>query len=239
MGIDLSFSDKSLIKSKYALCRKYMKKVIKVYKDGSKSNEWDNLGYEEQNKICAKCPICPIEDTNCYVRFSNYPSMASFRTGFIIVIAWAKFKYSKPEKDNLFSGFVDKAGYEYVKDLIKYCEGAKLNKGAEALCNTVMDTLKNMDFDKISGGKIPQMDIPWIDEVISKLIYREKNYTKKEIKKVLPLIEKVVELASNIMWDLESKELRNQVQVFKVRMEALLTMLRIAKRYDLEIYVSY
>jgi hypothetical protein len=217
----------------------------KVGEDNWYSAWWQN-SYERQQKICKPCPIRPLDETNCYIRFSNYPGMNGFRQGFALTTLYANTIDEKRMRDAWFSfPYVDRTKGELPKDkigqLMEICEGTPVNKGGEGVFNHVVDMLESLKPNDMvcDAGKIENTDLPFIDKFISKYIYREKPYSVDETRSLLPYVETLQEVADWAIWDANNKDIRTGIIGFKDRISSLTNALKIADKYQLEVHMSY
>ncbi len=207
---------------------------------------WWQLPYEKHEQICKPCPIRPLDETNCYIRFSNYPGMNGFRQGFMLTVLYAETIDEQKLKEAFFSfPYVDKTKGELPKDkigqLIEVCEGTPINKGAERMFNTVVDMLDKVKPEEMesSAEKIDMLDVPFVDEFISKYIYRDDPYSMQETRSLLPYVETLQELADWAIWDTDHRGTRTRVIAFKERIDDFVKALKIADKYGLEVFMSY
>jgi len=207
---------------------------------------WWNLPYEKHQTICKPCPIRPLDEDNCYIRFSNYPGMNSFRIGFLFTIAYAATFDEQKMKDALFCfPHIDRRKGELPKDkieeLYEMIEGTPINRGAELMFNAVLDMVESVKPPEVESNaqKIIIEDTPFVDEFVSKFIYREEPYSLEETRKVLPYFETIQELADWAIWETDHGGARSKILGFKERFDNLVKALRIADKYNLEVYVSY
>lgn len=217
----------------------------KVGEDNWYSAWWQN-SYKQQQRICRPCPIRPLDETNCYIRFSSYPGMNSFRQGFLLTTLYANTIDEDRMKEAWFSfPHVDRTKGELPKNKIeqlKYiCEGTSVNKGGERLFNHVVDMLDSFKPNEIvsDAEKIENTDLPFIDEFISKYVYREKPYSVEETRSLLPYIETLQEVTDWAIWDANDKDIRTRIIGFRDRISSLANALKIADKYQLEVHMSY
>jgi len=207
---------------------------------------WYSLPFEKWEQICKPCPIRPFDDSNCCLRFSNYPGMNSFRQGFMLTVLYASTIDEQQLKETLFSfPHLDRNKGQLPKDkigeLIEMCEGTPINKSAEGFFNTAVEMLEKVKPEGLesNAAKIDMVDIPFIDEFISKYIYREEPYSLEEARSLIPYVETLQEVADWAIWDADHKAIRTRVISFKNRFSSLVTALRTADKYGLEVYMSY
>jgi hypothetical protein len=207
---------------------------------------WYAFSFERREQICKPCPVRPLDETNCYIRFSNYPGMNSFKQGFMVTLLYSTTIDEKKVSEALFSfPHLDRQKGQLPKDklgeLIEMCEGTPIDKGAEHFFNSVVDTLEKVKPLELESdtGKIDMVDIPFIDEFISKYIYREEPYSIEETKRLLPYVETLQEVAEWAIWDADNKAIRARIIGFKNRFDSLVTALHIADKYGLEVRMSY
>ncbi len=217
----------------------------KAGEDNWYSAWWQN-SYEKQQKICRPCPIRPLDETNCYIRFSSYPGMNSFRQGFTLTTLYANTIDEKRMKEAWFSfPYVDRTKGELPKDKIEQlmgiCERTPINKGGEILFNHVVDMLESLKPNEMVSDteKIENTDLPFIDEFISKYIYRENPYSLEETRSLLPYIETLQEVTDWAIWDANNKDIRTRIIGFRDRISSLANALKIADKYELEVHMSY
>jgi hypothetical protein len=344
MGIDLGFTEESLIRCKYALCRPYRKKLVGFYSDPSDGNSelaeyrsrekyvdmfhlrqeeptlyrsildgtrgdenrqdwpwnkhwfgdfyadrkkarrlnpyvetklggrvlfekmpkglkeewmqkvdsdslisaWWSLPFERHEGICRPCPVRPLDETNCYIRFSNYPGMNSFRAGFLLTALYSTTLGEDKLRGAYFSfPHLDRQKGELPKDklgqLYEMCQGTPINKGAELFFNKVVDVLDKAIPDNVesTAEKINLEEAPFVDEFLSTFIYREEPYSQYEIKQVLPYLETLQEIAEWAIFDADVRPARANIVSFKDRLGSLITALKIGQKYGIDPYVSY
>ena len=207
---------------------------------------WDRLDYEDRKAVCERCPVRPLENWTCYLRFGNYPGMDAFRMGFLLTTEYA-FKIDKERlKANPFSfEHLDTERGELPKDkiieLIEELEGVEINKKPEEFANKVFETLlaAARPEEEVQGESIDLTYIPFVDEFISRYIYREESYSPEEAHKLLPYLETLTEVNDWAIWDADEGMRRRPLIMFRDRMGSMIEGLKIADKYGLEMYVSY
>lgn len=207
---------------------------------------WWHLPYEKHKEICKPCPIRPLDEDNCYIRFSNYPGMNGFRAGFLLAVLYSTTLDEEKLRGAYFSfPHLDKQEGELPKDklgeLYEICQGTPVNKGAEAFFNGVVDLLEAAKPEGVESDveKIDLEPIPFIDEFLSKYIYREQPYKQEEIVQALPYLETMQEIANWAIFDTDGRPARANIISFKDRFDRLITALKIGQKYGIEPYVSY
>lgn len=209
-------------------------------------NAWYDMSYEKQKETCGPCPIRPMDETNCYIRFSNYPGMNGFRHGFALTLLYSAGIDKDRLKDAHFSfPQLNREKGELPRDkiieLFDMCKDVAVDKGAEDFFNNVVDMLENIKpTDAVSDmSKIDKESIPFIDEFISAYIYRETPYRIEDTRIVIPYLETLLEVADWAIWDTNNDRLRRPVIAFRNKFQSLVTALKIADKYNLEIVMSY
>ncbi len=207
---------------------------------------WYSFPFERWEQICKPCPIRPLDESNCYLRFSNYPGMNNFRQGFMLAVLYTSTIDEERLKETLFSfPHLDRTKKELPKDkieqLIEMCDGTPINRGAEGVFNTVLDMLNEVKPEGIESDaeKINMVDVPFIDEFISKYIYRAVPYSIEETRRLIPYVETLYEVAEWAVWDTNIKPIRDMIIAFQNRIDRYKTALKIADKYELEIQMSY
>ncbi len=214
--------------------------------DGALINAWWDIPYDKQIETCKPCPIRPMDETNCYIRFSNYPGMNGFRHGFALTLLYsAGIDEEKLKRDYFAFPHLNREAGELPKhkigELFEMCKDSPVNKGAEVMFNSVVDMLEQIKPpDAISDmSKINMDSMPFIDQFISTYIYREKPYGIEDTRKVIPYLETMLEVADWAIWDTNDDKLRRPVIAFRNRFQSLVTALKIAEKYDLEVSMRY
>jgi hypothetical protein len=207
---------------------------------------WYNLPYEKHKEICRSCTIRPIDEDNCYIRFSNYPGMDIFRHGFALTVLYSIGIDEDRLKESYFSfPHLNKENKQLPKDkiaeLFEMCKDAPINRGAEVLFNNVVEMLEKMKPDDVTTdmNKLNIDPMPFIDDFVSMYIYREKPISLEDTKKVIPYLETLMEVADWAIWDTNNENLRRPIIAFKNKFQRLITALTIADRYGLEVSMSY
>ncbi|MGH7772559.1 MAG: hypothetical protein ACREQA_10035 [Candidatus Binatia bacterium] len=62
-----------------------------------------HLHWKRQRDLCHQCPVAPLDEDSCYLRFSNYPSMDYFKAGMMYLIAYAEMSKDKKLEQDPFS----------------------------------------------------------------------------------------------------------------------------------------
>jgi len=214
--------------------------------DGNLISAWWELPYEKRGGICKLCPIRPLDEQNCYLRFSNYPGMDSFRQGFLLTALYAATIDQEQLRDAFFSfPYIDRSRGELpidkIEQLYQMCQGVTVNKGPEEFFNKVFDVLRGSlpDEGKLHSNRIDTMPAPFVDEFLSKFIYRDEPYTQEEIREALPYLQTFEEVADWAVFDTDSKPTRARIIGFRDRLDTLVTALKIGEKYGLQPYVSY
>jgi hypothetical protein len=214
-------------------------------KDGELISAWWEMPYDKHESICKPCPVRPLDEMNCYLRFSSYPGMGSFKHGFLLTTLYAMTINEDDMKDAWFSfPHLDKKNGELPRDkigqLYELCQGVTTNKGAEQFFDKAFDVLTEAlpEEDKLHS-KIDMEPIPFLDEFLSKFIYREKPYSQEEIREVLPYLATFEEVADWAIWSTNEKFKRTDIISFKEWLDRLVTALKIGEKYGIEPYVSY
>lgn len=207
---------------------------------------WDKLEYEGRKEVCEKCPVRPLDDWTCYLRFSSYPSMTTVRAGFLLTVAYGQTITDEQVKDALFSfPHLERERGELPKDkirsLIDELEDVEVNKQHEEFANLVFKMVSAAagPDDKVRGGPTDLSYIPFVDEFISKFIYRDEPYAPEEARELLPYLETLKETSDWALWDADEAPQRRPLIVFRDRMGGMIEGLKIADKYALEMYVSY
>lgn len=209
-------------------------------------NSWYAIDYDKRQEICKPCPVRPLDETNCYLRFSNYPGMQLFKEGLLLTVGFAGTLDQESLKDAWFSfPHLDRKNGELPRDklqkLYDMCAGTEIRKGAEAMFNMVAETLakvvpEGLDMD------VRTLDthyMPFADEFASKFIYRDMPYSTNEARDLLPYLETFKEVADWAVWDTDGKPARARIINFQERIGTLVTALKLADKFELETYVSY
>jgi hypothetical protein len=214
--------------------------------DGQFITAWWDLPVEKHIEVCQPCPIRPLDEVNCYMRFSNYPGMNSFRAGFLLTALYSA-TLDKEKLEGAYFSFphVEKGQGQLPADkigeLFEMCQGSPINKGAEVFFNNVVDVIDQAipDDAESSAEKINLEEAPFVDEFLSKYIYREEPYTQEEIKEALPYFETLREIADWAIFDADAKPARVHMISFRDSFNSLITALQIGQKYGLDPYVSY
>ncbi len=106
-------------------------------------NAWWDLPYEKHKEICKPCPIRPMDEDNCYIRFSNYPGMNGFRHGFALTLLYSAGIDEEKMKGAYFSfPQLNREAHELPKhkiaELFEMCRDTPINKGPEVIFNSVV-----------------------------------------------------------------------------------------------------
>jgi hypothetical protein len=207
---------------------------------------WWELPVESHIRICSPCPIRPLDEVNCYLRFSNYPGMNGFRAGFLLTAlysttldeeklrgAYFSFPHVQTSKGQLPA--------DKIEELFRICEGTPVNRGGEPMFNMLVDVIEKVKPEDVQtdAEKITMVPAPFVDEFLSKYIYREEPYTQEEIAEVLPYFETLQEIADWAVFDTNVHPARANILSFKDRINRLVTALRIGQKYGIDPYVSY
>ena len=209
------------------------------------------MPWEKTMLVCSKCPVSPIDEDSCNIRFSNYPSMNYFKGGMLATILLGARYTSKDIKKNIFSfSHLDREKGETPRDkieeLLNYCSDVEINRAGEETFNILSEMLKKLA-DKVNreveiegAGKIIETeDFPIVEKFLSKCIYRKEPYSQEEVTRLIPLLEILYETADWVRNDMKSVQLSGFVESFQWRLNQLLKGLRTAKKYNLELCVSY
>ncbi len=107
--------------------------------------------------------------------------------------------------------------------------------------NKVIGMLEAIKLEGVESNveSIEMMDVPFIDEFISKFIYREQPYTLEETRSLLPYFETLQEVAEWAVWDTDYRGARSRILSFKNRFDSLVKALHVADKYGLEVQMSY
>ena len=213
-------------------------------------NIWTSgMPWEKKTLVCSKCPVNPLDEDSCGIRFSNYPSMNYFKGGMLAAILLGARYSSDDIKKNIFSfPSLDREKCETprnkIEELWNFCSDAEINRAGEESFNKVSEMLKQFADKKkveIEGlGKIIETeDFPFVDKFLSKCIYRKEPYSQQEVTRIIPLLETLYETADWVRDDIKSIQLSGLVESFQWRLNQLLKGLRTAKKYNLELCVSY
>jgi hypothetical protein len=233
-----------------SLAREYENKPDS--KKGWVEHIWrEGMPWEKAMLVCSKCPVAPIDEESCNIRFSNYPSMNYFKGGLLATILLGAKYTAKDLEQNIFSfpNLDRKKGEtpgDKIEELWNYCADAEINRTGEETFNKLSEMLKEYagseDEDtKIEGaGKIIELaELPLVDIFLSKCVYRDEHYNREEANKLVPMLETLYETADWVRDDLESITISRLVESFQWRLNQLLKGLRTARKYDLELCVSY
>ena len=209
------------------------------------------MPWEKKELVCSKCPVNPLDEDSCGIRFSNYPSMNYFKGGMLATILLGARYTSKDIKKNIFSfPNLDRKRGETPKDKIdelwNFCSDAEINRSGEETFNILSEMLKQFA-DKVDkeveiegAGKIIETeDFPIVEKFLSKCIYRNEPYMQEEVIRLTPLLETLYETADWVRNDMKSIQLSGLVESFQWRLNQLLKGLRTAKKYNLELCISY
>lgn len=236
MGIDLCFKKESLIKCSYAHCRE-------LRSEGEAN--WYSLGYDAVKELCSKCPIKPVglgEDT-CYVRFSSYPYMNLFRSGFVGALLFAMEREDK-EKEPTVEELERTRFKDVFEKLFGLVSDTEIDLKGERFFNLAIGQLNKMGLELIEGGEeFKSLEgrgrLELIDKVITKLIYREKPYMMEEIDWFLPILQSIEEFAEEVVFRTNEVKLLRPVLFFRERIRCLIAMMETAKKFGLELSVSF
>jgi hypothetical protein len=172
--------------------------------------------------------------------------MNGFRQGFLLAVLYAGTIDKQQVQESLFSfPHLDRSKEELPKDkigqLVEMCEGTPINRQAEGWFNSLVDMLEKVKPEELESNaeKIDMENIPFVDEFISKYIYRPEPYSLEEAKSLLPYVETLQETTEWAIWDANIKALRYRLIGFKDRLDSFVTALQIADKYGLEIQMSY
>lgn|GEM_PF-7000498 len=213
---------------------------------------YGQLDWNEQRALCRQCPVAPLDEDNCYLRFSNYPSMDYFKAGMMYLIAYAE-KYKKRDvgPDPFCFPHVDRKKKETPRDklieLWEYCAGTKPEKTPEKFFNQAFRLLeKSIEPSKRSkkklkttGHEICTEYIPFVDEFLAKCVYRDEFYKPEDAAKLLPLLETLHELGDYAKGEASSREAVFAVDAFQFRLGQLIKALRMARKFNIEFGMSY
>jgi hypothetical protein len=209
-------------------------------------NEWQDMAYDSQLHVCKPCPIRPLVEDNCYMRFSSYPGMSGFKIGFALTALYAVGIDEEKLKDAYFSfPHLDRRKGELPRDkiseLFNICKDTPVNMGNEGMFNNVIDVLERMKPDDVESDaqKIDTTPIPQVDNFVSRYIYRNTPYRLEETRAVLPYLETLLEVADWAIWDADDSPVRRSIISFRQRFDNLVTALKIADRHNLEVAMSY
>jgi hypothetical protein len=172
--------------------------------------------------------------------------MNSFRAGFLLTALYST-SLDKDKLEGAYFSFphVEKSQGQLPADklggLFEICQGSPINKGAELFFNKVVDVIHLAIPDDVesTAQKINLEEAPFVDEFLSKYIYREEPYTQEEIKEALPYFETLQEVADWAIFDTDAKPARAHIISFKNRLDGLVTALRTGQKYGIDPYVSY
>ena len=231
-----------------SLVREY--KGIPDSEKGWVDNIWGSgIPWEKKMMVCSKCPVNPLDEDSCGIRFSNYPSMNYFKGGMLATIILGARYSSEDIRKNIFSfSNLDREKGETPKDkmeeLWNYCSDAEINRSGEESFNKISEMLKQFADKKkveIEGlGKIIETeDFPIVEKFLSKCIYRKEPYRQEEVNRLIPLLETLYETADWVRDDMKSIQLSGLVESFQWRLNQLLKGLKTARKYNLELCVSY
>ena len=207
---------------------------------------WWHLPYEKHKEICKPCPIRPLDEDNCYIRFSNYPGMNSFRAGFLFTVLYSTTLDEDKLRGAYFSfPYLDRSRGQLpadkIEELLEICQGTPVNRGGEAMFNMLVDVLEKVKPQELESDaeKIVMASAPFVDEFLSRFIYREEPYAQEEIKETLPYFETFQEVADWAIFDTDARPVRANIISFKDRFDTLITALRIGQKYGIDPHVSY
>lgn len=209
-------------------------------------SEWQDMAYDSQIRVCKPCPIRPLDEDNCYIRFSNYPGMSGFKLGFALSAWYAVGIDEEKLKDAYFSfPHLDRQKGELPRDkiseLFEMCGDTPLNMSTEDMFNNVVDMLERKKPPDVESDahKVDTTPMPQIDKVVSTYIYRSTPYNLEDTRKVLPYFETLLEVADWAIWDADDSPVRRSIIAFRQRFDGLVTALKIADKYGLEVAMSY
>lgn len=226
--------------------RELADKLLAETGEGDIISAWYDMPFEKHDQICRPCAVRPLDEDNCYIRFSSYPGMSSFKHGFSLAVLYSIGIDKEKLKGAYFSfPHLNREANELPKDkigeLFEMCKDSPVNKGAEIIFNSVVEMLEKMKPpDTVSDmSKIDTQPMPFVDEFISTYIYREKPYSIEDSRTVLPYLETLLEVADWAIWDTNDEKLRRPVIAFRNRFKNFITALKIADKYELEVRMSY
>jgi len=216
-------------------------------------NAWyGHLDWNQQRDHCRRCPVAPLDEDSCSLRFSNYPSMDYFKAGMIYLIAYAQMsKGKKLEQDPFSFPYLDRKKKQTPRDklaeLWAYCAGAEPNKTPEESFNKVFEVLnasikpskQGKKALETTGHKILTAYVPIVDEFLAKCVYRDEPYTEAEAEKLVPILETIDELGEYAKHDAKRREAVFAVEAFQVRLRQLVKALKMAKKFNIEFGMSY
>jgi hypothetical protein len=172
--------------------------------------------------------------------------MDGFRQGFALAVLYSVGIDEERMKEAYFSfphlnREAKQLPKEKIAELFDMCKDTPINKGAEVLFNNVVEMLEQMKPPDVTTD-MSKIDIdpkPFIDEFISTYIYRERPYSLNDTRKVIPYLETLQEVADWAIWDTNNDNLRRPIISFKNRFQSLVTALKTADKYGLEVSMSY
>lgn len=222
-------------------------RLVKQVGEEERASAWDALPWRERTeRYCKGCPIRPAGEETCSLRFSSYPGMNTFREGFLIALLYAStLEGERLQRVEGTFRHLDRSKGEVPRDKIQGLQerlrGVEVNKGPEMLFNRLVDMLEKLappgtDMDT---ERIKLTEAPFVDQFISAFIYRDTPYSPGEARGLLPSFETLLDVADSALRELRNPWMRHRLLAFRERLQALVTALQIAERYEVEAYVSY
>jgi hypothetical protein len=146
-----------------------------------------------------------------------------------------------------FSDFQDAESYRKPwENLFRLVDATEINRKGEDFFNLVAGMMGGLgdDFksDIPKDFRLTQLDdkgLVKFEELISFLLYRERNYNMKEIEAVLPNLYRIKTQTDYIVWEEDNRMMRTAVLNFQGRLQTLIDMLEIGRKFNVDIFVSY
>jgi len=227
------------------------KALLEAGEDHRESYWYGELTYEQRIKICSKCPICMENERNCYVRFSNYQSIAGFKAGFNLTLSYMfSSEFNEKATDGLFSfPHLRHADNEKPKDVIPklmmLLGNGEVNLAGEKFFNEAVVALGSIS-ESIKADRIPNTGGPIINRFMSTLIYRNKYLWYKDAEPLIPLLETILESSDHLLFfsiSFEDNATRLMTYGVVTRFQSILknyiSVLKTAVKYKLDIDMNY
>lgn len=141
---------------------------------------YGHLAWDERRNACRQCPVAPLDEEDCSLRFSNYPGMDYFKEGMTYLISYAE-KYKRKNVDlgpfsyPHLSREKNETPRDKVVELWGYCAGTEINRTSEHFFNAVFGALdsaigpskKRKKGLTTIGHRVSTDYIPFVDEFLA------------------------------------------------------------------------
>ena len=213
--------------------------------DWDYDDAWYVRSLEEQQAVCARCPICPPEYDDCNVRLCGYSAMNDFRAGLAATV-----QYSKTLTADECRGWVDpsdlggKSPSEKLQDLFERSLAKATTElpRPERFFGRALNQLQGEGYKVLWGQASAPSNEPVVEGFLNTYVYRDEPYSPREAAELLSCLRILEGLSKKMENELaersEQRQLRSAIQVFRLILANFTAALSMAAKFNLQLEMS-